>query len=135
MSNVRAGKATDLYAYTSIGQAIYYVLTGVWAIVSVGTFQKVTGPKVDVWLVKTVGALVIVIGVVLGMFGRRRHVAPEAPMLAIGSALGLAAIDLIYVAKKRISPIYLLDAAGELFFVGLWALALRTQPSSGKAEN
>jgi len=26
--------------------------------VSIGTFQRVTGPKVDTWLVKTTGALI-----------------------------------------------------------------------------
>ena len=44
-------------------QGLYYVVTGVWPLVSTcGTFEAVTGNKVDDWLVKTVGVLIIVIG-------------------------------------------------------------------------
>ena len=111
-----------LYSLLSAGQAVYYALTGLWAIVSIGTFQKVTGPKVDIWLVKTVGVLIIVIGAVLGLAGKRGEPVPEVPLLAVGSAAGLAAIDVIYVAKKRIRPVYLLDALAEVGLIGLWGI-------------
>ena len=88
---------------------------------SLGTFQKVTGPKTDLWLVKTVGVVVGVIGGVLAVAGLRRQTAPEIPLLAAGSAAGLAGIDIVYVAKKRISRIYLLDAAAELLLIAGWA--------------
>lgn len=109
-----------LYSLLSWGQAIYYVVTGLWAIVSIGTFQKVTGPKVDIWLVKTVGVLIIAIGGVLGLAGKRGEPVPEVPALAVGSAAGLTAIDVIYVAKGRIRPVYLLDAVAELWLIGAW---------------
>jgi hypothetical protein len=32
----------------------------------------------------------------------------------VASAAGLTAVDFIYVAKRRIAPVYLLDAAAEL---------------------
>ena len=47
-------------------QAVFYIVTGVWPIVSMRSFEAITGPKVDRWLVKTVGALVAVIGVRAG---------------------------------------------------------------------
>lgn len=111
-----------MYSLLSWGQGVYYGLTGLWAIVSIGTFQKVTGPKVDTWLVKTVGVLIIVIGAVLGLAGKRGEPVPEVPLLAVGSAAGLAAIDVIYVARKRIRPIYLLDALAEVGLIGLWGI-------------
>ena len=43
-------------------QGVYFLLTGVWPLLSIRTFEAVTGPKVDRWLVKTVGLLVAVIG-------------------------------------------------------------------------
>ena len=49
----------------------------------------------------------------------------EVVLLAVGSALALAAIDVIYVSNGTISPIYLLDAAAELALAGGWALARR----------
>jgi len=107
-------------ASISLAQGLYYAATGVWPLVSIGTFQKVTGPKTDLWLVKTVGVLVSVTGVVLMTAGCRRQTAPEIPLLAAGSAAGLAAIDITYVAKKRISPIYLLDVLAEVALIACW---------------
>jgi hypothetical protein len=103
------------------GQAVFYVLTGIWALVDITSFQKVTGPKTDLWLVKTVGALVIAVGAPIGLAARKRRLTPELGVLAVGSAASLATIDLVYVAKKRISPVYLLDAVAELGLIALWA--------------
>ena len=125
--NTNSTNDSDSVRLVAYAQAVFYVLTGVWSLVSIRTFEAVTGPKVDRWLVKTVGVLVIVIGGVIGMAGHKRRVTPEIPALAIGSALGLTGIDVVYVAKRRISPVYLLDALAELGLVGLWALALRSK--------
>ena len=102
-------------------QAIVYIVTGVWPFVSMRSFEAVTGPKVDRWLVKTVGALVTVIGAALALSSRRRQLAPEIVVVAAGSAAALAAIDTVYVAKRRISPVYLLDAVAEIALVACWA--------------
>lgn len=106
-------------------QAAYYAVTGVWPLLSIGTFQKVTGPKHDLWLVKTVGVLVAAIGGALWLAARKEGApSEEAVALAAGSAAGLAAIDIVYPLKRVISPIYLADALVELGLVGAWA-ALR----------
>ena len=116
-------RETELERVTAVGQAIYYVVTGIWALVSIGTFQRVTGPKTDLWLVKTVGALVIGIGAALGLAGYRERVTPEIVLLGVSSAAGLAGIDVVYVAKRRISPVYLLDALAEVGIIALWGAA------------
>jgi hypothetical protein len=104
-------------------QGGYYVATGIWPLVSMRSFEATTGPKVDKWLVKTVGVLVSVIGATLWVGGTRRQSGPELKLLAKGSAAGLTAIDIVYVAKGRISPIYLLDAVLEAAIVGCWKTA------------
>ena len=109
----------------ALGQGLYYLGTGLWALVSIRSFEAVTGPKVDRWLVKTVGVLVSVIGCVLVLAGWRRHVEPESAVLAAGSAAGLGAIDTVYATKGRIAKIYLLDAIVEAGLVIAWALAMR----------
>lgn len=115
-------KERNLAEYLSLAQSAFYVITGVWPILHIGSFQKVTGPKTDLWLVKTAGTLITVIGGVIGLAGYRRRVSPEIGVLAVGCAAGLAAIDVVYVAKKRISPIYLLDAVAEGGLIALWVL-------------
>ena len=107
----------------ALTQGLYFAATGLWPLVSIMTFQMVTGPKTDLWLVRTVGVLVFVVGTVLIVAALRRRITPEILLLAVGSALGLAAIDVIYASRGRISPIYLLDAAAELIVVAVWAFA------------
>ena len=106
-------------------QGIFYVATGVWPLIDIVSFQLVTGPKTDLWLVKTVGVLVTVIGLVLLSAARSRRITNEIVLLAAGSALALAGIDLIYALSGRISAIYLGDAVVEIGLAVLWALAWR----------
>jgi hypothetical protein len=74
---------------------------------------------------RTVGVLVTVIGAVLLLAGRRRRVTDEIVLLAVGSALGLAAIDVIYAVSGRISAVYLADAVVEVGLALLWLVAWR----------
>lgn len=104
-------------------QGAFYVLTGVWPLLNIRSFEWVTGPKTDRWLVKTVGVLVAVNGGVLSAAGLRGRTGPEMAALATGSALGLAGIDTVYALKGRISRIYLLDALCELLLAACWVRA------------
>lgn len=113
-----------LFRWVALGQGLYFILTGLWPLLSMRTFQLVTGPKTDRWLVNTVGVLVLTIGAVLTRAAFRDRVAPDLPLLAMGSAAGLAGIDVIYVARRRIARIYLLDALAEATLLGLWAAQL-----------
>ena len=85
------------------------------------SFLAVTGGKEDLWLVETVGVLVVAIGAAL-LFTRADLLSSGTALLAINSAAGLAAIDVIYVVKKVISPIYLADAVTETIFVIGWII-------------
>ena len=105
-------------------QGIYFVVFGIWPILSMGTFLRVTGPKTDLWLVKTVGIILAVIGVVLIVAQINAEINTSIIILAIGSALSLALVEVIYVAKRVISPIYLGDAIIELILIGWWILSI-----------
>jgi hypothetical protein len=109
----------------AVMQGAFYVATGVWPFVSMRSFEAVTGPKPEHWLVKTVGGLIAVAGGVLVSAGARRRVTPEIAWLGAGCAAVLAGIDTWYVARRRISPVYLLDAAAEGLLAAGWASAAR----------
>lgn len=115
----------------AFGQGLFYVGTGVWPILSMRTFEKVTGPKTDDWLVKTVGAAIAVTGATLVMAGVRDRVTPEILVLATGSAAALGTVDVVYAAKGTISPIYLADAVAEAGIIGAWSALY---PSSGAGD-
>jgi hypothetical protein len=104
----------------AVVQGGYYLLTGVWALVDIYSFQLVTGPKTDLWLVRTVAVLVGVSGAVLLTAAYRRRISAEILLLAVGQALGLMAIDIIYVSMGRISAIYLADAVVQLVLAAGW---------------
>src|SRR3954452_7012448 len=94
-------------------QSAYYVATGLAPFVSRRAFEAVTGPKREWWLVQTVGAIVAVVGGALASATERDRVTPELTAIAIGTAGALGGIEVIYVVRGRISPVYLLDAAIE----------------------
>jgi hypothetical protein len=116
----------------ALGQGAYYLGTGLWPIVHLPSFEAVTGPKPEGWLVKTVGALISVVGATALLAGVRRRASPELRLLAGGSALAMGVVDVVYPAKGRISPVYLLDALPELALALGWAasgLRSRARPA------
>ncbi len=100
--------------------AAFFTLGGLWAVLSRRLFEAVTGPKVDYWLVRTVGGLLTVIGAVIGLAHIRGRLTPEIRWLAMGTSTVLIAIDVVYVAKRRVSPVYLLDTVTNLILIAGW---------------
>jgi hypothetical protein len=105
-------------------QGIYFLITGIWPLLSMSTFLRVTGPKTDLWLVKTVGIILAVIGIVLIFAQVNAEINTSSMILGIGSALSLAMIEFVYVAKRVISPIYLGDAFLELILIAWWVVSI-----------
>lgn len=120
--------ATTLFVTLCWTQGLYYLLTGLWPLVSIRSFQAVSGKKTDNWtgneadhwLVNTVAVLIIAIGLALVIAGQRGQPTPEIVALAMAGNVGLAAIDVIYVARRVILPIYLLDAVIEVILLAAW---------------
>ena len=113
----------------AVGQGLYYAATGVWPLLDRRSFEAVTGGKTDWWLVQTVGVLVTAIGGTPAGAGAAGRMDADVRRLAVASALGLAAIDVVHAAGGRISKICLLDAAGELALAAAWlALARLGEP-------
>jgi hypothetical protein len=112
----------NLARILSIGQGLFYMITGFWPLFSRRSFEKVTGPKHDFWLVNTVGVIIGSVGLVLISAGYHRRVTPEIRGLAVGTAASLSGIDIFYVSKRRIPRIYLLDAAAEIGLITVWLI-------------
>ena len=107
-------------------QSLYYTVTGLWPLLSIGTFMAVTGPKRDIWLVKMVGSLVVVNGVTMGMAARQARSDDRLPMLlCAASAVAFIGIDVVYTARRTIRPVYLGDAVVQLGLLAGLALSKR----------
>ncbi|SIT74488.1 hypothetical protein [Pontibacter indicus] len=116
-------------------QGIYWALTGIWPLVHMASFLWVTGPKEDLWLVRTVAVLITVIGLVLLAAGIKKRVTPEIRWLGIGGAAGLGFIDVYYSLNDVIRNVYLLDAIGELVLILLWLWAGKRDLITSTSEN
>lgn len=100
-------------------QAAYMLVTAVWPIVHIESFIAVTGPKTDVWLVKTVAALLLPMSAALFYqlclpFNR------TAVVIGAGSAAAFMIIDFYYALRDTISDVYLADGIVQLLFLISW---------------
>lgn len=111
-----------LLTWVAAGQGLYYLVTAIWPLVSLRTFMAVTGPKVDGWLVKTVGLLITVTGAVCLLAAYSGRYMPEVALLAVGNAVALTFVDIYYVAIGRISKIYLADVVPEVLLIAGWVV-------------
>ncbi len=101
-------------------QGGYTLLTALWGIIDIDSFMAVTGPKTDVWLVKTVSVVLVAVAVCLiSHLYVESHPLP-AILLGLSCSLGLGFIDVYYHVKGTISWVYILDAVAEALFVIIW---------------
>ena len=96
----------------------YLIATGIWPIAHRRSFERVTGPKHDFWLVRVVGGLVAVAGIALGVAVARDRRSPEIQAVAGGSALVFSVAD-VWAGKNQ-SRIYFADLAPQALFAPAW---------------
>ncbi|WP_051549368.1 MULTISPECIES: hypothetical protein [unclassified Nocardioides] len=106
-------------------QGVSTVIGGAWPLVSMRSFEAVFGPKEDRWLAYTVSGLLVTNGL-SQVLAARGGVVPTARALGYGTAGTLLAIDLVFVPAGRIRWTYLIDAAFEAMWIGLWSRARRS---------
>jgi hypothetical protein len=113
--------------HIAIAQGVFYVATGLWPIIHLRSFEAVTGPKRDGWLAQTTGGLIAAVGAALLAGAAERRRSRMLEVLGLGAALALGTADVVFAARRRISKVYLGDAAVEGALVGGWLSALRTR--------
>ena len=110
------------YKWLILLQAGYTGLTALWALVDIESFMQVTGPKTDVWLVKTVGLLLAGVSVCLVVYFFMKADQSVIGTLAAVCSICLAGIDFYYAGKKVISPVYLIDGIIQVIFFIAWII-------------
>src|SRR4051812_12998661 len=96
-------------------QTFYYLTTAIWALVDIEGFMQVTGPKTDIWLVKTVAVLLLAISVSF-IFNLFIHNTDHRTSITLATTccIVLAMIDFYYSGKHIISPVYSIDGVVQL---------------------
>lgn len=101
-------------------QCIYTFITAVWPLIDIESFMLVTGYKTDLWLVKTVGAILVSVSLCMAthLFIRTDHI--PVVVLAITSSIAFICIDFYYALNDTISDIYMADGALQILFLTGW---------------
>jgi hypothetical protein len=105
-------------------QGVYTTLTALWPIVHLKSFLIVTGPKTDIWLLNTVSLLLLAMGISFLIWSKEKSPSNGIRLLAINSAITLAAIDFYYTAHHIISRVYIVDGIMQLVFISWWLFHL-----------
>lgn len=108
-------------------QGSYTLINALWAIVDIDSFMKVTGPKTDIWLVKTVSVVLAAIGITLLVHASAKEANKlPAAILGMTTSLGLSIIDFYYSGNEVISMVYAIDGAVEVLFFVVWIYIVAT---------
>lgn len=112
----------------------YLLAGGLWPLVHMPSFEEVTGPKEEDWLVRSVAGILLVIGVVLLGQLRKQRVEVSAVAVAMGASLTLGAVGIITASEGVIDPIYIGDGTVHIVFVALWCGAIVNSAVRGKSN-
>lgn len=106
--------------FIPILQGLYFIITGIWPLVHIESFLYITGYKTDIWLVKTVGILILPYSILCfyTIINMKRNTA--IAIVNMMCCLGLAWVDLYYYLRGIISWVYLIDFALEMIFSAYW---------------
>ena len=112
------------WSLLALAQGAYYAVMGAWPLVHLRSFEVVTGPKLEEWLTKGVGASWLNVGIHLIETSRHGgRVRRDVRALAVRMAATFALFDFHYAGRRRrISPVYLINGFIQLGFVALWGL-------------
>jgi hypothetical protein len=128
-------------ARLALAHGAYLLAAGVWPVLHLRSFAKVTGPKPEGWLSKGVGMSWANLGAALVAAGARGKVSQELRLVAASTALSVAGMDFWYAGvRRRISPVFLVNGLVELGFAAAWVAselrersALRRRPEAAFA--
>jgi hypothetical protein len=106
-------------------QTIYYLLTSLWALVDIESFMKVSGPKKDIWLVKTVAVLLLAICFsFITAIVNSNPTNPPILVLAVSCCILLACIDFYYAGRRVIWRVYFIDGFLQLLLLACWVAVI-----------
>lgn len=103
-------------------QGIYYILTGIWRLINIESFIRVTGAKTDIWLVQTVGLLLLPYGLLCFYIANNAQKNLIIAMALALCSVCLAGINVYYYLRNDISWVYSVDIVIEMIFLVYWIL-------------
>lgn len=103
-------------------QGVYFLIVGMWPIVSINSFMSFAGPKTDIWLVRTFGAMLACEGFCFIITAMLRHMSFPMLILAFLNSVLLLFVDMHYHLDNVLGESYLVDASIEFLFIVWWVV-------------
>lgn len=94
-------------------QGAYYALTGLWALVSLESFSRVTGHAGDPFEMHSIAAMALVLGLFFIRSAREPSLRRPAGALALGIAVAVLVPELIYLPQIGNPVLFWVDFAEE----------------------
>jgi VIT1/CCC1 family predicted Fe2+/Mn2+ transporter len=107
--------------HPAVTQGSYYVICGMWPLLA-SAFSEAGAPARS-WYAQAASLLLLVIGATLLVAAIRRQKPLEIWCLAVGSAAGIALLEIVLIAEGAISAKYLMDVLIEVGILFLWAVS------------
>lgn len=101
----------------------YYLFAGAWPLVHMDSFEAVTGPKPDEFLVRTVGLILLMTGTIL-LSQRRAPWERSAVFAAMGTALILGCVAVVSASGGWVWKVFFAEGAMHLLFATAWIVQL-----------
>ncbi len=96
-----------------IFQGLYYVLTGLWAIVSLDSFSRITEHYGDAFEMYSIAGMALVVGLFFIWAAYKEELRRPAGFLALGLVLAIVVPELIYLPKIGNPILFWVDFAEE----------------------
>ncbi|MEU5321177.1 hypothetical protein AB0G67_31150 [Streptomyces sp. NPDC021056] len=105
---------------TARSQGLFNLVGGGWPLLHLRSFEWVSCPKPEERLQRTAAGLLAVSGRVLLRAPSSPDGLASARRTAVGTAVTLPAVDVVYVPRGRIRPTSLLEAAMQAGWPAAW---------------
>jgi hypothetical protein len=103
---------------------LFYLVMGLWPILSLESFLNITGDKVERWLVITVSVILLAMSIGFLVESKIRVPAFSIKLIALLTSIALTIVDIRYVYAGTISTVYLMDAFIELLLAFAWIIII-----------
>lgn len=128
----KTGRRKQLLAKYVVGfQGWYYFLTGLWALISLGSFNRIVGHQHlgEPFEMHSLAALSLILGLYF-IFSVRKPLLTERRdvlFLVMGMAVAVAAVELVYLPGGGWN-LFWVDMAEEILVAGVAVWLLRRRP-------
>lgn len=104
---------TKLLKFILIFQGLYYSITGLWAIISLDSFSKVTQHHGEAFEMHSIAGMAFVVGLFFIWSAFREELRRPAGFLVLGLVLAILIPELIYLPKIGNPTLFWVDFAEE----------------------